>query len=289
METRRSRRKAREEFFALHPHCIFCGGRTSATTWDHVPSRQMFHEKGLPERYVFPACASCNTATSGDEQVVALMARVYPDGPTPAHEQELNELIEAVRNNRPRILIEMQPSRRQVRQANSAPWASSYRADGQPPPVLSFGGPLMRQSLKAFARKLFCALHYKEFGEIIPREGHIAWRWYSNIQGRQRPDVRARPGSALGIACGLSDGRTELCKDAQQDCEEYRAWYATASEARKGIGRAHDSAEAVTAIACQGFAGIRCQCWRPARRTEAVSRSSRPIEIQRALLSSQKG
>jgi hypothetical protein len=183
METRRSRRKAREEFFALHPHCIFCGGGTSATTWDHVPSRQMFHEKGWPEGYVFPACASCNTATSGDEQVVALMARVYPDGPTPAHEQELNELIEAVRNNRPRVLIEMQPSRRQVRQANSAPWASSYRADGQPPPVLSFGGPLMRQSLKAFARKLFCALHYKEFGEIIPREGCIAWRWYSNIQG----------------------------------------------------------------------------------------------------------
>jgi predicted transcriptional regulator len=26
-------------------------------------------------------------------------------------------------------------------------------------------------------------------------------------------------------------------KNAQQDCEEYRAWYTTASEAREGIGR----------------------------------------------------
>jgi hypothetical protein len=34
---------------------------------------------------------------------------------------------------------------------------------------------------------------------------------------------------------GLPDGRTELCEEAQQDYEEYRAWYATASDARKGI------------------------------------------------------
>jgi hypothetical protein len=30
-----------------------------------------------------------------------------------------------------------------------------------------------------FARKLFTALHYKEFG---PPEGGILWRWYSNVQ-----------------------------------------------------------------------------------------------------------
>ena len=182
METRRGRKKAREEFFAFHPYCIFCGGGTRAMTKDHVPSRQMFHKKDGPEGYEFPACFSCNAATSGDEQVVALMARVYPDAPTPAHDEELGELFKAIGNNRPRVLIEMKPSRREVRQANSTPGASSYRVDGQPPPVLSFGGPLVRQSLKAFARKLFCALHYKEFREIIPPEGHIAWRWYSNIQ-----------------------------------------------------------------------------------------------------------
>ena len=34
----------------------------------------------------------------------------------------------------------------------------------------------------------------------------------------------------------LSDGRTELCEEAQSACEECRAWYATASEAREGIG-----------------------------------------------------
>ena len=43
--------------------------------------------------------------------------------------------------------------------------------------------------------------------------------------------------AALGIASGLSDGRTELCEEAQQACEECRAWYATASEAREGVGK----------------------------------------------------
>jgi predicted transcriptional regulator len=78
-----------------------------------------------------------------------------------------------------------------------------------------------------------------------------------------------------GIAGGLSDGRTELLEEAQPACEAYRAWYATASEAREVVGRTHHSAEAAMAIAedCRGwqargragFAGIRWQCWR--RRT----------------------
>ena len=43
----------------------------------------------------------------------------------------------------------------------------------------------------------------------------------------------ARPVSAaLGIAGGLSDGRTELCEEAQPDCEECRAWYATTRRKR---------------------------------------------------------
>ena len=65
--------------------------------------------------------------------------------------------------------------------------------------------------------------------------------------GRQLKDAQApsseslryvaRPVSAaLGIASGLSDDRTELCEEVQQDCEECRAWYATASEAREGVG-----------------------------------------------------
>jgi predicted transcriptional regulator len=33
----------------------------------------------------------------------------------------------------------------------------------------------------------------------------------------------------------LSDDRTELCEKAKPVCEESRAWYATASEARKGV------------------------------------------------------
>ena len=68
----------------------------------------------------------------------------------------------------------------------------------------------------------------------------------------------ARPVSAaLGIACGLSDGRTELCEEAQQDCEECRAWYATASEAREGIGpRSRLRSEIVTPGEVEDLGGV---------------------------------
>ena len=110
------------------------------------------------------------------------MSRVYPDPKTLAQMDEFGRILKAIKNNRPEVLIEMWPSRRHLRKAKSAPWAERHVALGEPPPVLSFGGPLVGQSLRAFARKLFCALHYKEFSQIIPRQGHIGWRWVSNVQ-----------------------------------------------------------------------------------------------------------
>jgi hypothetical protein len=44
--------------------------------------------------------------------------------------------------------------------------------------------------MREYGRKLFSALHYKEFGKIIPKEGGILWRWYSYEQRMddQMPD-----------------------------------------------------------------------------------------------------
>jgi len=69
------RARRRREFLKKHPLCCFCGGTTPATTIDHVPSRQLFNNKGWPEGYEFPACELCNGAARDAEQVVAMLAR----------------------------------------------------------------------------------------------------------------------------------------------------------------------------------------------------------------------
>lgn len=59
----------------------------------------------------------------------------------------------------------------------------SQRAKRQPIfPSLELSGPIATASLREFARKLFCALHYRETGRIIPRAGAIRYWWWSNVQ-----------------------------------------------------------------------------------------------------------
>lgn len=49
-------------------------------------------------------------------------------------------------------------------------------------PVISIGRPEFMKALRAFATKLFCALHYKRTGRIVPLEGEIITRFFSNVQ-----------------------------------------------------------------------------------------------------------
>ena len=110
-----NRRMRRRVFLAKHPTCIFCGGETPATTEDHVPSRQLFHGRNWPEEFIFPACQRCNADTRHEEQVVAMLARLYPDAETEEKRKEMERIIKAVDSNYPEVLVEMQPSSHQVR------------------------------------------------------------------------------------------------------------------------------------------------------------------------------
>jgi len=110
---------------------------------------------------------------------MAMISRLYPEGRTEVEKREMKNIIKAVRNNYPAVLVEMmRPSEQLVTRYLSRPWAGAWCR-----PISI--GPLIHSCAKVVARKLFSALHYKEFRKIIPSQGGIVWRWFSNAD---RPD-----------------------------------------------------------------------------------------------------
>lgn len=208
-----NKQRQRREFFAQHPMCIFCAGVAPATTLDHVPSRRMFHQKNWPEGYVFPSCKRCNQETKDAEQVMALISRMAPDAKTEKERLEVLTLAKAISNNYPGVLKEMRATSEQTAEYRSKPWLPTLiKAGLAAHEPLSVRGPLVNKFAGMLARKLFTALHYKEFGKIIPREGGILWRWYTNAQRLDDAlpydlieTLRQRPGPIERARRNLSD------------------------------------------------------------------------------------
>ena len=178
-----SKTQRKKLFLSQHPICCFCGGETQSAEPDHIPSRVLFDNRQWPEGYEFPSCVQCNRETRHDEQVVAMLSRVYPDADTPEGIKEMQERIRAVAHNYPEILIEMQPTIRQKR--NAAKKYNIAMPDGMSSadiPTLSLKGPLVNKAVTNFGRKLFLALYYKHTGEILPKKSGVALLWFSNLQ-----------------------------------------------------------------------------------------------------------
>jgi hypothetical protein len=172
-------------FLAAHRFCCFCGGMTPSATEDHVPPRVIFHGRVWPEGFAFPACDVCNSVTRYREQVIGLLARLHPDTDTedPTSVREFRNLLAGLRNNQRDVFLELKPT------ANETKAFLRKRGLKLPPgmtaneyPLLSLKGPIVKASVKEFARKLFLALHYKEAGKIVPDAGGLMYRWWSNIQ-----------------------------------------------------------------------------------------------------------
>jgi len=170
-----------ERFKAEHPMCCFCGGETRTTSKDHIPSRQFFHNRQWPVGQVFPACDECNQSTKGEEQVAAMLSRLYPDGDTDQQKKEVIRDFQGVSNNYPNVLIEMEATARQRRD-----WLKKRSIERNPNtplsdvPVMNVSGPIVNHCVTVFGRKLMLALHYKHTNRIVPSDGGIVLRWYSN-------------------------------------------------------------------------------------------------------------
>lgn len=114
---------------------------------------------------------------------MAMLSRIFPDATTDAGAREVEERIRAVAHNYPGLLEEMQPSVRQVREAiEKYGIQKPSGASAADMPLLHVGGPLVNSAVEQFGRKLFLALYYKHVQTILPAEGGIAVRWYSNLQ-----------------------------------------------------------------------------------------------------------
>ena len=130
---------------------------------------------------MFPACESYNSGTGREEQVVAMLSRLYPDGETGDQIAETARIIRAVAQYDPDVIREVSPSDEDVtaflrRRGVAAP-AGLPLPDV---PVLVVNGPLVVHCIATFVRKLYTALHYKETGLIVPPKGGIGWRWITN-------------------------------------------------------------------------------------------------------------
>lgn len=180
-QKRKNKPTRRERFFAKHPWCCFCGGQKPATTRDHVPARIIFDNNRSPRGYVFPACEACNQRTKSDEQVVAMLSRLLPDSYGEEQQREFVKILKGIRRNNPGILESLEPSTREKRR-----WMRQWGI-GKHPYIAPSKMPVLKldkahPNIRLFGRKLFCALHYRHTGRVVPPNGYIWVYWKTNVQ-----------------------------------------------------------------------------------------------------------
>lgn len=73
------------------------------------------------------------------------------------------------------IAREMLPTHRQIRNARSV---LSKMEDSVS--ILSASSPVLNIAMRIFGYKLTCALHFEHTGKIVPPDGYVGVRWFSN-------------------------------------------------------------------------------------------------------------
>ena len=171
------RQKLRDQVLGRFPNCIYCGGKSVASTIDHVPPRAVFHSRHRPRGLEFPACNECNKGARIDELAVAMLSRLYPDSENELEREEITNLMRSVNNNLSGLLEEMQPSYRQKKLGRQY----GYVAPGSGG-VLNCKGPILNRAINRFAAKMGYALHFEIGGKPVPIDGGASVWWLTNYQ-----------------------------------------------------------------------------------------------------------
>lgn len=165
----------REQFFALHQACCYCGGDAKAETIDHIPARITFRGKHRPKGLEVPACKNCNQRTKIIDLIPAMMCRIDPHNFNDQDNADLAKILKAIGNNDASMLAELQRvSRRQKRSFDQLKAPDTYAG------VLNASGPRTGLYMKKFGLKLGLALHYYTTGIVVPKIGGVAVQWYTN-------------------------------------------------------------------------------------------------------------
>ncbi len=170
-----------DQLRTTHPVCYFCGSRPTETE-DHVPSRECFVDRIGPEGFTFPACRLCNNGAGPLEQVIALYLIISNHSGRGSNKQ-FAKLVNGVRNNNPELLPKMELRANLARQHfkdKGLKLAPGEAYGDKPIATLPEGN---RAAFELFARRLTCALFYKELGHPLPLDFYIAVTWLPWSEG----------------------------------------------------------------------------------------------------------
>lgn len=172
-------------FLAKNPFCCYCGGDTPATTEDHWPPRTVFIKREWPQGYVFPACDSCQRATSNVEGMFGLICRLAPgdEHANPVAQEELEKQVRGQMARHPELMQALKLSNREKRTI-----LRDYGAQPEPGqllqdvPILTLRHPETRQLIETCFKKLLLSLHYMHTETVLPKHGVGYLQWFSNGQ-----------------------------------------------------------------------------------------------------------
>lgn len=197
----------KRRFLADNPNCCFCGGGEPATTIDHVPPRTCFPDRIGPEGFEFPACASCQNASRLDELALGFFVRLIDHDEANYRESQSDTSLAGLKNNLPHLLPRFDlpgPAKRRA-----------YKDFGveKPGGVFSSDLPIVglpeeaHEPLLRYARKMACALFYREMGRAAPLD-YSVWATWSQVQNRAQMERWRKFGEMTPLI--TKGGRTNL-------------------------------------------------------------------------------
>lgn len=194
-----AKKRLSERVRADHPICAYCGGGGVTEQADHVPPIAMFSLKRRPEGLEFPACGRCHEGTRRIDSVAALTARSWPNLASEEERQELGELMRGVLRFVPPVAHELA-----MGFATDAPVPDKVQAAvGPSSPVIVMDFTVRRAILEAFGARIGLAFHYMETGQVLPEEGAVWCRAYTNVENIQGEALPGDLGAALGSTFAL--------------------------------------------------------------------------------------
>lgn len=190
------------------PECVFCGGVAAATTIEHIPPIAMFDKRIRPRGLEFAACKPCNEGTRDADQIASLIGRAVPNSQAQPDSNDWDKLIQGINNNIPGALEELAGNQLSI----SAARAQADIGDGSG--VIHVNGPIISRHMLAFAVKLALALHYEVTGELVPVNGGVSVRWFTNYQ-RLKGEFPHEIEDILGPPQTLTQGKREVSDQFQ--------------------------------------------------------------------------
>lgn len=172
----------KQQFFAKHPNCIFCGGADPATTIEHCPPRSMFNDRIAPEGYEFASCTKCNCGTSDQDLIVAWMARIDYTDLSAEGDKRTTGLLKAVHRQHPKLIKQLLPSAVEAKRTNRELGITPAPGKTHTETGVINITPEMTDAVHTFSKKLAKSIYHLHTEKIFPADGCLMLGWFTNVE-----------------------------------------------------------------------------------------------------------